>query len=405
MSLPRFLQLSTLTTFPASLLNRDDSGLAKRLPFGSCTRTRVSSQCLKRHWRLAEDPFALSKAAEGLEKGEDLKNSVRSRRVFRDRIETPLLEEGLDRAAVEKASDELQRWLYGGKDGGGEDSGEDKGKRGGKKGSKAGEDARVRSEVVVLGEPEIRFLLEKVREYIALPDKPNDWWKTQREELTSLVYGAGVDAAMFGRFVSGEAAARVSSAVHVAHAFTVHAEASETDYFTATDDLQTLGSGHINATELASGIFYCYVVIDVPQLVSNLCGLPANDWLKADREVAAAVVRNFTRLVCTVSPGAKLGSTAPYARAWLVLAEAGESQPRTLADAFLSPVPARGDMRLAAARALADFVAGYDAMYGQETDRYLACLPQAEDIAVPGAQRLSLPDLAETLARRVREGA
>jgi hypothetical protein len=44
-------------------------------------------------------------------------------------------------------------------------------------------------------------------------------------------------------------------------------------------------------------------------------------------------------------------------------------------------------------------------MYGQETDRYLACLPQIEDIAVAGAQRLSLPDLAEALARRVREGA
>ncbi|MDR2160610.1 MAG: type I-E CRISPR-associated protein Cas7/Cse4/CasC [Desulfovibrio sp.] len=380
MSLPRFLQLSTLTTFPASLLNRDDSGLAKRLPFGPCTRTRVSSQCLKRHWRLADDPFALRKAMDGME------CAVRSRRIFLERIEKPLQEEGLDRAAVEKASDELQKWLYGGKDSSG--------------------DGRVRSEVVVLGEPEIRFLREKLRERIALaPPQPDKWWKDQREELTALTWGAGVDAAMFGRFVSGEAEARVSAAVHVAHAFTVHAEASETDYFTATDDLQELGSGHINAAELASGIFYCYVVIDVPQLVSNLCGLPAADWLQADREAPAAVVRNFTRLLCTVSPGAKLGSTAPYARAWLVLAEAGESQPRTLADAFLTPVPAQGDMRLAAAQALAKTLENYDKMYGQETDRYLACLPQVGDIPVPGAQRLSLPDVAETLARRVREGA
>jgi hypothetical protein len=44
-------------------------------------------------------------------------------------------------------------------------------------------------------------------------------------------------------------------------------------------------------------------------------------------------------------------------------------------------------------------------MYGRETDRYLACLPQAGDLTVDGAQRLSLPKLAETLARRVREGA
>ena len=29
-----FLQIHTLTAYPASLLNRDDAGLAKRIPFG-----------------------------------------------------------------------------------------------------------------------------------------------------------------------------------------------------------------------------------------------------------------------------------------------------------------------------------------------------------------------------------
>ena len=46
----RFLQIHTLTSYPASLLNRDDAGFAKRMPFGDATRTRISSQCLKRHW-------------------------------------------------------------------------------------------------------------------------------------------------------------------------------------------------------------------------------------------------------------------------------------------------------------------------------------------------------------------
>jgi CRISPR system Cascade subunit CasC len=46
-----FLQIHTLTAYPASLLNRDDAGLAKRIPFGNAIRLRVSSQCLKRHWR------------------------------------------------------------------------------------------------------------------------------------------------------------------------------------------------------------------------------------------------------------------------------------------------------------------------------------------------------------------
>ena len=56
----RFLQIHTLTTYPAALLNRDDAGLAKRLPFGGSTRARISSQCQKRRWRMAtEDPWAL----------------------------------------------------------------------------------------------------------------------------------------------------------------------------------------------------------------------------------------------------------------------------------------------------------------------------------------------------------
>lgn len=61
MNMPCFLQIHTLSPYTAALLNRDDSGLAKRLPYGGSIRTRVSSQCLKRHWRIAEDPHALSR--------------------------------------------------------------------------------------------------------------------------------------------------------------------------------------------------------------------------------------------------------------------------------------------------------------------------------------------------------
>lgn len=57
---PRFLQIHTLTSYAAALLNRDDSGLAKRLPYGGALRTRISSQCLKRHWRMADDLHALA---------------------------------------------------------------------------------------------------------------------------------------------------------------------------------------------------------------------------------------------------------------------------------------------------------------------------------------------------------
>ena len=65
-----FLQIHTLTSYHASLLNRDDAGLAKRMPFGNADRLRISSQCLKRHWR------------EALRGQTELPTGIRSRQFF-----------------------------------------------------------------------------------------------------------------------------------------------------------------------------------------------------------------------------------------------------------------------------------------------------------------------------------
>ena len=118
----------------------------------------------------------------------------------------------------------------------------------------------------------------------------------------------------------------------------MHPEESESDYFSVVDDLQLEdddpGADHIGDMELTAGLFYGYVVVDVPGLVSNLTGCSTEDWQNADRELAGKVVEHLIHLIATVSPGAKLGSTAPYAYADLMLMEAGSRQPRSLANAF-----------------------------------------------------------------------
>ena len=78
----RFIQIHALVSYSAALLNRDDSGLAKRLPFGGSTRTRISSQCLKRHWRKTEDEWALSKIGPEM--------AVRSRKIPEERLRPDL---------------------------------------------------------------------------------------------------------------------------------------------------------------------------------------------------------------------------------------------------------------------------------------------------------------------------
>ena len=140
--------------------------------------------------------------------------------------------------------------------------------------------------------------------------------------------------------------------------------------------------------ELTAGLFYGYVVVDVPSLVSNLEGCPDDEWQTADRALCAKVVENLLHLITTVTPGAKLGSTAPYACADLVLVEAGGRQPRTLANAYRDPARPRVDD--AAAR-LSGCLGKLDAAYGgNESRRFMS----VDDCDIPGADRLGLDDLA-----------
>ena len=82
---------------------------------------------------------------------------------------------------------------------------------------------------------------------------------------------AGLTSALFGRMVTSDTDANIAAPVHVAHAFTVHAEEAESDYFTAVDDLsgEDPGADTIQETELTSGLFYGYVVIDIPGLFAE----------------------------------------------------------------------------------------------------------------------------------------
>ena len=205
--------------------------------------------------------------------------------------------------------------------------------------------------------------------------------------------------------VTSDHLSRADAAIHVAHAFTVHSEESESDYFSAIDDLEirdeSLGSGHIGNTELTSGLYYGYVVVDVPLLVSNLEGGDRKDWSTKDRALAAEVVRRLAHIVPTVTPGAKLGSTAPYAYSHFVLAEWGTAQPRTLANAFDAPVRANGDVLRSAYDQLAEYVEDVDGAYGKKTDRRCVAIRAPESLMKLGAEKGSIDALADFCAAKV----
>ncbi len=392
---PRFIQIHTLHTYPAALLNRDDAGLAKRLPLGNAVRTRISSQCLKRHWRVTDDPYSLSAL--------DVPMAVRSRgtlELIRNEIAKRDVSDTLAQAAAEAL-----------RDGGLLD-------KGGKE--KKGDDALKTGQAVLLGRAEIDYLVQRCSDLAqesgdkeALKIAVLAMLKEEKKNIAALKHGSGLESALFGRMVTSDVLASRDAAVYVSHAFTVHEAQVENDYFTVVDDLLResgeLGSAGIFDTELASGLYYGYVVVDVRQLVENLEGIKAEACFSdatspEQRDLAGRVVQHLLHLIATVSPGAKRGSTAPFDWAKLVLVEAGDWQPRSLAGAFQDALPLaneEGALRERAIARMANEIAAMDEAYGANlARRFLAIDP----IKVPGADRANLAELGEWAADIVRQG-
>jgi len=314
MTAPRFLQIHTLHSYTASLLNRDEAGQAKRLVYGGTPRTRISSQCLKRHWRMAEhDPYALQKLSGYVE-------SFRSRDLVTQLVSGPLRAR-FEHEIVDAIEAGFQRFIYGPK----------------------GDQGRKTRAPLLLGQPELNWLARNAEEIAMKCESP----KAARQAVDALTKTAnfkvmaqsaalpgGLTAALFGRMVTSDVEANIEAPIYVAHAFSVHEAEVEGDFFSAVDDLAVLPSVRttdtLQQTEIGNGLFYGYVVIDMPGLIRNCAG---------DRALAGSVVRSLIHLIAEVSPGAKRGSTAPFGRADLVLLEAGDRQPRSLATAYRVAIP------------------------------------------------------------------
>ena len=372
----RFLQVHSLHGYSAALLNRDDSGLAKRMTYGRAIRTRISSQCLKRHWRMADGAHALY-GVDGASA------AVRSRETVTRRITEPLRSDGHDPEALEAIDAAFQIAVYG-----------DKGT------------ARSNRQPLLLGEAEIGYLAAEARKIAAAhghdpkaaEKAAKEWGKDAKANMKALrescTLPGGLASALFGRMVTSDVEANIDAAIHVAHAFTIHAEESESDYFTVVDDLHRIeddaGADHIGETELTSGLFYGYVVLDRKMLIDNLGGAA---------DMAGEVAERLVHLIATVSPGAKLGSTAPYGYASWMLVEAGDRQPRSLAEAFRDPCAPSTQDAEGAARAHLEKL---DAMYEAGEARRLASLN--DGASMPGAERLGLPQLAAWAGAAIRDG-
>ena len=358
-----FLQMHYLSSYHASLLNRDDAGLAKRIPFGDATRLRISSQCLKRHWRL------------DLQQRLDLPGAIRTRHFFeREVFPRMQSEHQVEPVLAERLVRTLAKTVLASSDG-----------------SKDSLDEHLRmKQPVLFGRPEADFFVDLLAE-CAAESNPTEALtqrlKGNKENFKAMLRAAGhgnlyagVEGALFGRFVTSDILARSDAAVHVAHAFTVHPQDNEVDYFTVVDDLnlgEETGAAHAGDMDLGAGLFYGYVAIDVPLLVSNFTGCDPKMWQDQALGDAHRVLSAFMRAVPTVTPGAKLGSTAPYAYADFVLFEAGPQQPRSLANAYLEALRPQGNVMQQAVDRLGEYLISQEKVYGSTARQRVLATTQA----------------------------
>jgi CRISPR system Cascade subunit CasC len=323
----RFVQLHLLTSYPPSNLNRDDLGQPKSALFGGVSRLRISSQSLKRAWRISEI-FT-----------QELAGHVGTRtKLLGVEAEKKLKALGVkDKQATDWAASIAA--VYGAVK-------KEKGKE-------------LEIEQLVHISPAEQKTLDQLLAKLASESR-----SPKQDELDALLHDqAAVDIAMFGRMLASKPEFNGEAAVQVAHALGVHASPIEDDYFTAVDDLNVKdpGASHIGENAFGSAVFYQYICIDREQLKENLGG---------DEELTAKAIRALIQAAIKVAPGGKQNSFASRAYAHFAMAEKGNQQPRSLALAFLKPVTARieSDFGSDATEALIATQKKMDQVYGSCAD-------------------------------------
>lgn len=308
-----FINIHALISHPSSMMNRDDSGLQKTAVFGGTTRSRISSQCLKRAIRQSD-----------LYKSNVEEVSIRTNKV--DDL-LSLCVEKLPEFDVQTIEEVLINM-------------------GSKIKTETDKDTKQKHRYFDAVQP---YSIGAIREAINMVQAG-----TELKELKKIAQIPTLDVALSGRMDASCPERNVEAAMSVAHSLTTHSADIEVDWFTACDDLAEQGSGHIGTNEFSSGVFYRYASIDVDLLAGNI---------KKSISDTTDIINTIVNCFAQVSPSAKQKTFAAHNRADFVLCTQS-NQPLSLANAFRKPIPNSGEVMEASIQSLIshyeDLVEGYE---------------------------------------------
>ena len=290
------IAVHVLTAYPPSNPNRDETGQPKSAVVGGKTRQRISSQCIKRTWRLSEPMRALNAPF-----------AVRTRGLGSEVAKILRANGAAEKVAIERATKVAAAF--------------------GKVEKKKAPD---HAEMVVYGPAEWSAALELAKVLASENRDPTE------AELAALPRPSfSLDCALFGRMRAAQPGLNVDAAVSVSHALTVNQAAIDSDFWTSVDDLKAQdddadqGSGGMGEVEYGSGVYYTYLDIDVEQLKRNL-----GDHAGSAKDTIGALLT----AVATTSPKGHRTTFGHQARAGYLRVEMGDGSGNLFCSAFETPV-------------------------------------------------------------------
>lgn len=373
-----FINFHILISHSPSCLNRDDMNMQKSAIFGGKRRVRVSSQSLKRTMR--KSPYYAQHLGEASIRSRDLellKDEFND--LLGGEFDESIIKEALERFAKTKASSE---------DVEDEQDTEENEKSSDKKIAVAPwikDEFKIICQIVreVRAEGLSSEEEEKVKQAFdkqkGKKKKPLEFFidaafgkkiekrvEIKREVLLKAI-GSAADVALSGRMATSGLMTTIEGSLALAHVITTHAVDADIDWFTAVDDLQEHGSGHLDTQEFSSGVFYRYASLNLKQLQMNM-GLISDikaPETPASRQDALKIASHILHLLTTETPSAKQQSFAAHNLADLAMVSFSDI-PVSLANAFEEPVKAAPGFIKPSIKALGEYWQAVHTGYGLE---------------------------------------
>jgi len=332
---PKSVELHILHSFSASNLNRDDTGNPKDCVFGGAHRLRVSSQCFKRAIR----HHPVFRATTQVD------NAERTKRLI-EKLSTALQAAGKAETASRELASKFVTACFSKLD------------------SKRPDLTAV---LVYISPSEVTWAVGKLKNAANDDDITacaKEYAKMSEKRTTS-----APDLALFGRMLAEHPDSNIDAACQMAHAISTHAVKTETDFFTAVDDLKpqdTAGADMIGTVAFGAACYYRYARVDWKKLVENLEG---------DKGMAERTVEAFLRASDAANPSGMGNSHDNNTRPELLLGVVRDDTKGaswSLVNAFESPVFSRDGYLNDSAQRLENYWQGLTDFYGSDSVKAIA---------------------------------